>query len=248
MTSRTRVILPTLALTLCCATLYAADTKNIDKTLPLKANGTVTLDAHNGSILISTWDRAEVEIHVQIDAGGASVEDRRRFNDTTVDIDGSSDLISIKSRTPDDDGWSVLSWFANLGFWGNSPEIRYTITAPRAARWRISNHNGTAEIRDVNAPLELDTHNGRARVVNLGGPLELSMHNGDAQIDFASFSRDSRIETHNGTVEVALPASSRFKLHSDGHNMRVYSDFPVNGGGPGLWLTSHNGRFRLRSK
>ena len=264
MTTRTNVIVLTLTLSLCGATLYAADTKNIDKTLPLRANGTVTLDAHNGSILVRTWDRAEVEIHVQIEAGGTSADDRRRFNETTVEIDGSQDLVSIKSKTPDSDGWSVLSWLANIGYWGNSPDIHYTITAPRTARWRISDHNSRAEIRDVNAALELDTHNGRVRVVNLGGPLELNMHNGDAQIDFASFTRDSRIDTHNGTVELVLPASSQFELHSDGHNMHVDSDFPVlvrssgyrqqhvngpvNGGGPALWLTSHNGRFRLRSK
>jgi hypothetical protein len=90
------------------------------------------------------------------------------------------------------------------------------------------------------------------------------MHNGDAHIDFASFTHDSRIGTHNGTVDIALPASSKFELHARGHRMHVDSDFPalmrssdygqrrvdgtVNGGGPDLRITSHNGSFRLHSK
>src|SRR5204863_7829794 len=85
-----------------------------------------------------------------------------------------------------------------------------------------------AEIRDVNAPLEVSTHNGSVRVLNLGGRLELSMHNGYANVDFASFTKDSRISAHNGTVELAMPASSKFNLNSRGNHIRVNSDFPVN--------------------
>jgi len=259
MTARTSLI--ALALALGCAPLYAANTKNIDKTLPLTAHGAVTLDAHNGSIQIRTWDRAEIQIHVRIDAGGTSALARHRFSETTVEIDGSPDRISIKSKLPYGDGWGWWFWW---GDGDSSPDVQYTITAPRTARWTIRDHNAKAEIRDVNAAVELDTHNGSVWVANLGGPLELSMHNGHARIDFASFTHDSRIETHNGTVELALPASSRFQLHSNGHHMRVDSDFPVtvrssehgrpnvdgqvNGDGPNLRLTSHNGGFRLRSK
>ena len=259
MTARSIVI--ALTLSLCSMALYGADTKNVDKILPLKANGAVKLDAHNGSVTVHTWDRAEIEIHARIEAGGTSAEDHRRFTETTVEIEGSSDIVSIKSKTPDDNnGWSWLNW----GDWGNSPEIHYTINAPRTARWTLRDHNSKIEIHDLNAALDLETHNGNVRVENLGGPLELSMHNGDARIDFASFTHDSRIDTHNGTVELTLPKSSRFELHSDGHNMSVDSDFPVmvrssghrrdnfngpvNGGGPALRITSHNGRFRLRSK
>jgi hypothetical protein len=115
----------------------------------------------------------------------------------------------------------------------------------------------------VSAALDIDTHNGSLRVVNLNGRLELRMHNGSANVDFGSYTQPSMVDMHNGTVELTLPASSRFTLQSDGHNQTVQSDFavmahmsgrrdmlngPVNGGGPSLRLNSHNGHFRLRSK
>ena len=56
-------------------------------------------------------------------------------------------------------------------------------------------------MRDVNGAIEVGTHNGSVWAANLGGPLDLNMHNGDAHIDFASFTHESRIETHNGTVD-----------------------------------------------
>ena len=250
-----------LALVLCGAPLFAAESRNIDKTLALSPAGAVTLDAHNGSIQVRTWDRSEIEIHVRIEAGGTSADARRRFNETTVEIDGSPDRVSIRSKFPDIYSWSWWSWVGNWGDWDSSPAIHYTITAARAER---SGHNAKAEIRDVNAALELNTHKGSVWVAKLGGPLELNMHNGDAHIDFASFTHESSVNTHNATVELALPASSKFEFHSRGHNVHVDSDFPatarssdfgrhdvngrVNGGGPELRLNSHNGDFRLRSK
>src|SRR6266852_3728980 len=115
-----------LALTL--TALAAAQTKNVDRTLPLTATGSVTLDSHNGSIHVHTWDRPEIEIHARIEAAGSSAEDQRRFRDTTVEIDAASGSVHIKSKLPDStSGWS--GW----GFTGGSPEIHYNITAPRTA-------------------------------------------------------------------------------------------------------------------
>ncbi len=242
-------------LTLACAAFCAADTKNVDKTLPLRATGSVTLESHNGSIHVETWDRAEIEIHARIESAGLSAEDLSRFRETTVQIDGSGEFVRIKSVLPD---WNS-GWFT-----GNNPEIHYTIKAPRTARWTIRDHNSNTEIRDLCAALDLDTHNGSVRVAGLAGPLELNMHNGRADVEFASFTDNSYVDTHNATVELTLPANSKFDLHTDGHNNTVDSDFavltrmsghrrqsiegPVNGGGPSLRLSSHNGNFRLRSK
>jgi len=39
---------------LTCALLGAADSKNVDKTLPLPPTGSVTIESHNGSIKVNT--------------------------------------------------------------------------------------------------------------------------------------------------------------------------------------------------
>jgi hypothetical protein len=249
-------------LALAYASTAPAETKNIDRTLPLSASGTVALEAHNGWIQIRTWDQPQVEVHVQIDWPGVAASSSR-FRDTTVDIDGSADRVSIRWNSPDRYGWTLWSLFD--GPW-IGPDVHYTITAPRTARLEISTHNASTDIRDVNAAVRIGTHNGVIRVANLAGPLDLSMHNGWARVDFASFTQESRVVTHNGEVEVALPAASKFDLDSRGHHMHVESDFQlttrtsyygrpwgdvsgsVNGGGPSLRVVSHNGMLRLRSK
>ena len=251
-----------VALALAYAAVATAETKNIDRTLPLNPTGTVALDAHNGSIEVRTWDRPEVDVHVRIEWLGLS-SSSYRFRTTTVDVDGSADRVSIRWNSPDQYGWGLWSLFD--GSWVG-PDVHYTITTPRTARLEISTHNANTDIRDVSAPVHVGTHNGFVRIANLAGPLDLSTHNGSARVDFSSFTQDSQISTHNGVVELALPAASKFDLDSRGHHMRVDSDFRLttqavyyghiwrdvsgsaNGGGPRLRVVSHNGSLRLRSK
>jgi hypothetical protein len=251
-----------VALALMHASFAAAEVKSIDRTLPLSATGTVSVDAHNGSIQVHTWDRPQIEVHVRIDWPGISASSYQ-FRDTTVDVSGTADRVSITWIPADRYGWSLWSLFD--GSW-SGPSVSYTITAPRTARLEIRTHNANTDIHDVNAAVRIGTHNGVVRVAKLAGPLELAMHNGWARVEFAAFRQDSRIATHNGTVEVALPADSKFNLDSRGHHMFVNSDFQlttrasydrrpwqnvsasVNGGGPSLHVISHNGSLRLQSK
>jgi DUF4097 and DUF4098 domain-containing protein YvlB len=243
--------------TLACRALYAAETKNVDRTVPLAAQGSVSLESHNGSIRVQTWARSDLEIHARIEMEGSSAEDRRRFDETTVEIESVSGSVRIKSKHPN------MSWNWR-GSNGNNPQIHYSITAPRTARLRISDHNSRIDIRDLDAPLHIETHNSSVRVLGLSGPLTLNTHNGDAHVEFASFTGPSSVEMHNGSVELAMPSSSKFELRSNSHKGGVHSDFPmvtrtmgrhpnnveatVNGGGPALRLSSHNGSFRLRVK
>jgi Putative adhesin len=239
---------------LTCAPLSAADSKTVDKTLALPPTGSVTIDGHNGSIRINTWDRPEIEIHARIEmnSGFGLQDSTRRFDETRVDIDSFGDSVRIKSRYPE---WGVLP--------GNNPEIHYTINAPRTARWTIRDHNSKIEVNDLHAALNISTHNSRVIVSGLAGPLDLDTHNGDAKVQFASLTASSSVGMHNGDVELIMPASSKFNLQTSSHNARVQSDFSiltrsmtrrgtdiegtVNGGGPMLRLTSHNGTFRLRA-
>ena len=143
------------------------------------------------------------------------------------------------------------------------PRITYTITAPQTARWKIYNHNATADIRGVHAPLTLETHNGRVHVSDLDGPLRVDAHNGNVTADFVSF-RGAEFTSHLGSVELTLPSRTAFNLHADTGRGGVQSDFPLsvrtvgrrqtsvdgaaNGGGPTLRFNSHRGALRLRQK
>jgi hypothetical protein len=238
-----------------CALLSAADSKTVDKTLPLPPTGSVTIESHNGSIRVNTWDRPEIQVHavIEMNAGSLfSAADRRRFDETRVDIDRVGDSVRIKSNYPD---WSWLE--------GSNPQVQYTINAPRTVKWAVRDHNSRIEVHNLHAALSISTHNSEINISGLAGSLDLDTHNGNAKVEFASLTASSSVDIHNGEVELVMPAASKFTLHTSSHNGRVHSDFAVatrnvgrrgadldgavNGGGPALHLTSHNGNFRLRA-
>ena len=233
-----------------CAALQAADSRNISKTVQLNLTGSVRLETHRGSIHISTWDRPEVEVDARIEAGPWT--SRRRFDGTDVAIDSSANSVSIRTRHPcciSDDG--------------SNPLVDYTIRMPRTARLSIRDHASDAHIYDLSAGLDIETHRGTVRVERLTGALQARTHRGVFHVDFAALTGNSLVETHRGSVELALPRESKFDIRADlDRRSLLESDFPVmarlahgrgrnlegsvNGGGPILQLNTDRGHIRLR--
>jgi hypothetical protein len=232
-------------------------TKTVDRTVPLSPVGSATLQTHNGSIGVQTWDRPEVQIHVRIEAGGLS-PNTRRLDQATVDVQSTSDSIWITSRYP-----TIASWWWWWSWFDDSPRFHYSIMAPKSARWTIRGHNATADIRGVHAALTVEMHNGRVHISDLDGPLRVDAHNGSVTADLVSFS-GADFTSHRGSVDLALPATAAFNLHANTGRAGLQSDFPlairtlgrrrthvegaVNGGGPSLRFMSHSAELRLRSK
>ena len=244
--------MPRILVTLALGTaLCSAQTKEVNRTVSLDAQGSVTLDSLRGSVHVSTWDRADVQIKARIDAAGSSSEDLRRFDLTSVGIDSAANSVHIRTEVP-----------ANCCTdSGRNPDVRYDIRLPRTAQLRIHDHASNIEVQDLSGALELDTHRGTVRIHGLSGPLDLVTHRGDADVDFAAFQGPSRVETHSGKVEIRLPHDSRFNLDSTvDRKASLHSSFSmlttvgrrmqgtVNGGGPRLELIADKGDIYLREK
>ncbi|HSP16099.1 MAG TPA: DUF4097 family beta strand repeat-containing protein [Thermoanaerobaculia bacterium] len=241
----------TLFLLLFVASTAAASDKLIHKTAGLDANGRLSVKTHNGSVTIRTWDRPSVDIEARVaDEAFVSEADIKA---TDVRVDGSGASVNIETD------YSALSW-SSLPWNGERPPVHYTITMPATARLEVTTHNASTRVNGLRNDVDIETHNGSIDVTNLDGAATVETHNGSVRLSFNRFGRDSRISTHNGSMEVQIPNGSRFRVDADGHRLRFDSDFTaamrrtdrdrfvgdVNGGGPELRLTTHNGSVRLR--
>jgi putative adhesin len=233
------------------ATAAVAADRVIHKTAALDANGRLSIDMHNGSITITTWSRPSVDIQARvIDEPFVSDEDLKA---TDVRVDGSGGSVRIETDYSAI-GWDVLWWS------GHRPPVEYTISMPAGAALRVTTHNATTRVTGLRNDVEIETHNGSIEVDDLDGAATLETHNGSVRVGFSRFARNSRISSHNGALDVRIPGASRFHVDADGHRLRLDSDFDasvrsvdrdrftgdVNGGGPELRLTTHNGSVRLR--
>jgi len=240
------------------AAVFAADYKDVNRTVALPANGSVEIETHKGSVRVSTWDRAEVEIQARIEAEPGTIMDRRRFDATDVHIDSSADTVRIKTYYPD------FNWCCNLESETN-PEVRYTIKMPKTAQLTIRDHRSETEVTGLQGTLNLTTHRGTARVHGLGGALHVDTHRGDIQVEFSSFTANSTIKSYRGKVDLSMPKSSRLDLQTNlGRRGSIDTDFSVmtraisrrgetvhgavNGGGPSLHIETERGEVRLHAK
>ena len=235
------------------ATIAAASERKIHRTAQLDPTGSLSIDTHNGSITITTWNQANVDIVARIvPADFGRDEDVEK---TDVKVTGSGGSIRIESDYSDVP--TRLTWF---GMQRDLPLVHYTISMPATARLDVDVHNASVRVTALRGDLKVSTHNGDVDIADFDGAANIESHNGDVQIAYRNFTKSARVETHNGRIDFKLPAQARFHLDARGHHMDMSSDFPitvgamrdsryvgdVNGGGPELRVSTHNGALKLR--
>ena len=236
----------------------ASNVKEIHRTVALAANGSVSIETHNGSVNVTAWNQPTVDVSARIEPEPYSgVAEDVQLADVRISGDGSS--VSIQSDyTAIKEHWSFLAF----GWSRSLPLIHYTIRVPATARVHVEEHNAAATLTGLRSDVSVRSHNGSVRVRDLAGAADIQTHNGNIDIDFASFAKASRLTTHNGDVEVVMPAASRVTLNANAHRRNaVSSDFPllittshpllaatINGGGPELRFIAHNGELTLRKR
>jgi len=232
----------------------AATEKRVHKTAALDPNGSLSIDTHNGTVVVTTWNQPAVDVVARIEPGeDATAED---VDKTEINVSGSGSSVRVES-----DYTRVGSHFAWFGITRDLPLVHYTISMPATAHLTIDDHNSKVRVTGLRNDLRVNSHNGSVEVADLDGAASIETHNGDIRVGYRTFAKSSSFETHNGSIELRLPAGARFHVNANGHHMGVDSDFPttitkspregryvgdVNGGGPELRVSTHNGSLRLK--
>ena len=221
-----------------------AQAQRLSDTVSLDPDGSVSIDNHEGSITVTTWDRDAVQYEVEIDAPEGSDQ----LRNTTIDVDHTSR--SLRLATEQRDRGDNGSWFSWNG--GNDiPDVHYTIRMPRTARLTIDDHESDIEVTGLQAELRIDTHEGPITVTdqdgevtidshesrtdlrnitgrltidthdsdvvveNLRGAFELDTHDGSADVMFAELTDDVEIDTHDARITLTFPGDIGFDLRTD---------------------------------
>ena len=229
----------------------SASDKVIHQTAQLNPNGRLSVDTHNGTVTVSAWNRPDVDIQARVEETfNVSASD---VSKTDIAISGSGNSVTVKTDYSGVNGWNMFGG-------QNLPPVHYTISMPATAALKISAHNAEVRVRGLRSDVDIDTHNGGVDVSGLEGAARVETHNGSVKVAFARFAKGSKVETHNGSIDLVVPQASRFRIEAEGHHLTFDSDFPatthgygrdhftgdVNGGGPELQISTHNGSVRIR--
>jgi hypothetical protein len=232
MTIRTLLLAPLTALLffLGGAGATVAQNRTTSGTAALDTEGTVVVDNHEGRIVITTWDRAEVKYEAVV----RPEDDADHPEATVVRVTRSDDRFTIRTEYDEDKETGEGD-----GFWSNGQNIMpvvYTLTVPRTARVEVDDHESDIEVTGVEGRVTLDTHDGRIALRDQGGEATIDSHDGPIRVENQSGSLS--IDTHDSDVRLRS-VSGRVEI--DAHD----SNIEAEGLRGGLKVDTHEGDGRF---
>ncbi len=227
---------------------FARYSRDFHYNFPMQAGGRLSVEGFNGSIEITPWDQASVDI-----SGTKHAPSESQVDAFKVDVDHTPDSVSIHAARQYD-------WHGNYG-------VRFTIKVPRGtvldrivtsngaihavegkgpARFKSSNgairaekFHGALDAQTSNGPIEFDevdgdvtahTSNGHIRVDAIRGSLDAETSNSGIKATVLHADREVRAETRNGAIELNLPGglSSGVRAHTSNSGITIRLSDPVN--------------------
>jgi DUF4097 and DUF4098 domain-containing protein YvlB len=243
-----------------CALVFATQghasegklTEEFHHTYALAAGGRIDLDNINGAVHITGWDQNEVKVDAV-----KSANMKERLDEAEIEVDASSNSISIRTRYRDHD----LTW--NNDGWNNPASVEYTLMVPRNARLdEIKLVNSDLDITGVSGEVWASCVNGRLIAKGLQGRTKLSTVNGRMEAGFDRLTNSSlELSSVNGSLELTLPSDANAEIEASTVNGGIHNDLGIHvvhhrwvghdmhaelgSGGPHIRLSNVNGRIEV---
>ena len=215
--------------------------------LTLPSIGRLSVEGHNGSATVKGWSRSDVLVRARVDSE-AETQGAADFlaSQVTIYSDGGQ-IRSIGPDSHDHSGWSVS----------------YEVFVPQATDLSVTTHNGGITVSDVRGQMHFEAHNGDVHLNRLAGDVGAVTHNGGIAVELMGSLWDGRqleVNTHNGSIAVAMPTGYSAHVQAETSKGRIQSDFPITvtgelrpakldtnigAGGPLIHLTTYNGEVTL---
>jgi DUF4097 and DUF4098 domain-containing protein YvlB len=208
---RALLLAPMLAIAFAALPAWAEAREEFHKTIPMDANGNLSLKNVNGGISISAWDRNEV----QIDAV-KTADSEQKLHEARIEVAGSGHSVDVQTKYPDHSN-------------NNAAKVEYTIHLPRGARlFPVETVNGDIHVDGPHGRIKASTVNGKVEVWNAADELDLGSVNGEVKASLNNAGRNRvKLNVVNGGVALALPASTNAHVKASTVNGDIHSDLPL---------------------
>jgi hypothetical protein len=206
--------------------LQGDETERFEQTYPLSANGRISVDNVNGSIVIESWDRNEVKVEAVKIANS-----RERLKEVEIKVDSKPDSLRIETE--------FGTWKDGNRNWNCSGycrlEVQYKLMVPRTAMLNeIETVNGSVTISNMTNYTKASAVNGSVKATNLRGTAHIETVNGTSDVTFDRLDNSSRINlsTVNGRVNLIIPSDADATIKADTVNGSIINEFnlPVRKG------------------
>lgn len=194
--------------------------KQIKKTYPLTNNGALYLENKYGDVVISGWDKDQIEIVVNIEANGKNTEKAQELLSLIhSNIEASNKLVVVKSEISNKNTGFFTKYLNKIDPFNNEKAntvINYTISLPKYAKIEILNRYGDLVISDWNGELKTNVEHGDIRILD-------TITNSDVSIDYGKLRANTLLESKITAKEasISISNSKQLKLDSDGSEITL---------------------------
>ncbi|HVS16446.1 MAG TPA: DUF4097 family beta strand repeat-containing protein [Thermoanaerobaculia bacterium] len=214
-------VLAVLALLGAGAAGAATLTDSATETYRLGPEGSIALRTTNGDILVSVWDRPEVQVETLRKVTASSEARARELLDglrSEERQDG--ERLEITARLPRTGGWGSV-------FGVSSASITYVVSIPAATAVEARSTNGDVTIEGAERRVHARTTNGQVRLREVAGEIEASTTNGGVIAELVDPVTAASLSTTNGRVRLTVAEGVGIDLDARAVNGRVRVDVPI---------------------
>lgn len=213
----------------------------------------LTVDASpNGGIRVQGEARGDIMGRACVSVT-AETEEQARAIAQRIEIIATADRVSATGPAQNQLG--------NREHWS----VSYRLTVPTKTSMSLVSRNGGITISDVDGDISFRTTNGGVKLARLAGTVRGRTTNGGVDVDLDGATWNGQgldVETQNGGVRMAIPASYSAQLETGTVNGGVKIEFPVTvegrrprqvqaqlgSGGPLIKVRTTNGGVNIRKK
>ena len=199
---------------------WVAAQTTVDQKRPAPADGTVSIENMAGSVKVTGWERAEVQVRGTVGAGGElSFEGSGKR--THIEIEGEHNPMGIKSDlevfVPAASAVEIEGFQATISVSGVTGSVKAEtvnggITQVGGAKHvELQSVNGNVDVTKAAGRVKAESVNGGVALHDVSGELEASTVNGQLQVVGGSYER-AQLESVSGPVRFEAGLGSRATL------------------------------------
>jgi DUF4097 and DUF4098 domain-containing protein YvlB len=218
---------------------WALAQTSVDQKRPAAASGKVTIENMSGSVKVTGWDRAEVQVKGTL-GDGAELGFDGGENRTSIEVEAEhGNPMGIKSDlevfVPAGSSVSIEGFAASISVAGvtgsvSAETVNGSITQSGAAKGvELQSVNGAIEVTKAAGRIQAEAVNGTVTVRDASGELEASTVNGKLLVTGGSFDR-AALESVSGGVRFEAGLSARATLSVESVSGSVELFFPAGFG------------------
>lgn len=234
-----RAFIPLLFVMLCFAAVALPAQTEVERHQDAAADGVVDISNVSGSVLVSGWDRNEVEVTGTLERDVEKLDIDRRGDRVIIKVvlprrssrDSSAELTVRVPRRSTVNVETVSADITLKDVDGNadleSVSGRIEVVGARLNRLGVETVSGGIEIEAEVAAVEAESVSGSVRLRQVQGEISVETVSGRVEIDGGEVS-SLEAESVSGRVEIACSLGSRARLRASSHSGSVTLSLPAS--------------------